>query len=141
MIGRLDVALAASDNDSIVVLLGNGDGTLEHPTAYSTGIASNPVFVAVADLNDDHHLDLVNANSDKSNVGVFFGRGDGTFSPRILLSSGAGGAPLSMAVGDVNNDRYLDMVVANSFTNNVGVLLGKGGGTFEGPLLVFNWRI
>jgi hypothetical protein len=37
---------------------------------------------------------------------------------------------LSVAVGDFNNDTRLDIVVANSGSNNVNVLLGYGNGCF-----------
>jgi hypothetical protein len=38
--------------------------------------------------------------------------------------------PLSIAVGNLNNDTYLDIVVANSGTNTIAVLLGIGNGSF-----------
>ncbi len=41
-------------------------------------------------------------------------------------------APASVAVGDVNRDSQLDVVVANSGANSVSVLLGQGGGSFFG---------
>jgi hypothetical protein len=36
-----------------------------------------------------------------------------------------------VAVGDFNNDSRLDIVVANSGTNNVGIFLSNGTGTFS----------
>jgi hypothetical protein len=36
-----------------------------------------------------------------------------------------------VAVGDFNNDGRLDIVVANSGTNNVGIFLSNGIGTFS----------
>ena len=41
-----------------------------------------------------------------------------------------------MTVGDVNGDGKTDIVVANYSTNNVGVLLGNGNGTFQ-PQVTF----
>jgi hypothetical protein len=38
--------------------------------------------------------------------------------------------PRYLAVGDFNNDGYQDIVVANSGTDNVGIFLGYGNGTF-----------
>lgn len=49
-----------------------------------------------------------------------------------FLSFDTGGAPSSIALGDLNGDGKLDIVVANADSNTVSVLLGKGDGTL-GP--------
>ena len=46
------------------------------------------------------------------------------------LSYDAGTSPVSVAVGDFNGDRVLDLAVANHGSNNVSMLLGNGDGTF-----------
>jgi hypothetical protein len=42
-----------------------------------------------------------------------------------------GEEPFSVAVGDFNGDQVEDLVVANSYSNDLSILLGKGDGTFE----------
>jgi serine/threonine protein kinase len=42
-----------------------------------------------------------------------------------------GRQPFTVAVGDLNGDGKLDLVVSNKFSNTVSVLLGKGDGTFR----------
>lgn len=51
----------------------------------------------------------------------------------FLRQSGiaAGGAPLSVAVGDFNRDGRLDLIAANSSDNTVSVLIGNADGTFQ----------
>ncbi|HEV2380406.1 MAG TPA: FG-GAP-like repeat-containing protein [Terriglobia bacterium] len=44
-----------------------------------------------------------------------------------------GTKPCSVAVADLNGDSKPDLVVANSGSNNVSVLLGNGDGTFQAP--------
>jgi len=69
-------------------------------------------------------------------VGVLLGNGDGTFQAAASYGSGGLGA-FSVAVGDVNGDGKLDVVVANDCASGncangaVGVLLGNGDGTFQ----------
>ena len=87
--------------------------------------------VAVADFNNDNRLDIVVANFGTDNIGIFFGYGDGTFSDIITYSTGSYSCPVSVVVGDFNNDGRLDVAVANSGTDNIGVLFGNGNGTFS----------
>lgn len=132
--------LVANDN-SVGVLLGNGDGTFQSALAYGAWRARS---VAVGDVNVDGKPDLLVARrtaSSLSAVGVLLGNGDGTFQPAITYDSG-GYQSFSVAVGDVNGDGKPDLVTANQFgaqgdNRAVGVLLGNGDGTFQ-PAVVFS---
>jgi hypothetical protein len=61
---------------------------------------------------------------------VFLGNESGTFEGKATYSTGSGSSPYMVAVGDFNNDHQLDIIVANFGTNNVGILLGFGNGSF-----------
>jgi len=102
----------------------------------------NPYSVAIADLNGDGIPDVISANEGQSktdpqgSISVMLGKGKGKFQAPVNYSSGGQGA-FSIAVADVNGDGKLDLVVANGClgsncsTGGVGVLLGKGDGTFK----------
>jgi hypothetical protein len=85
--------------------------------------------VAVADVNDDGHPDLIVANVDSNTVSVLLGNGNGTFQAAQNFATGK--FPASVAVADVNGDGHLDLVTANEGDNTVSVLLGNGNGTFQ----------
>jgi FG-GAP-like repeat len=127
--GRLDLVVANSADDTVSVLLGNGDGTVQPQRAYASGLA--PSAVAVADVNGDGRLDLVVANSGDDTVSVLLGNGDGTFQPPQTYATGP--APSAVAVADVDGDHKPDVVVADAADNTVSVLLGDGDGTFQPP--------
>src|SRR5262249_31328645 len=55
-----------------------------------------------------------------------------TFLPPVELTVGSN--PEALAVGLINGDNFLDLVVANGGSNNVSVLLGNGDGTFADPI-------
>jgi hypothetical protein len=123
------------------VFLGNGDGTFQTGVPYS---ASGGRSVAVADLNHDGKLDLVVAGGNGGNpsigiVSVLLGKGDGTFQPTVTYDTGVsvGGWANSVAIADFDGDGKLDLVVANYPDRTVGVLLGKGDGTFQ-PVTLYD---
>ncbi len=129
----LDIVVANYYIANIGIFLGNDNGTFSSIITYSTGNDSEPFSVAVGDFNNDNRLDISVANGNTSNLGVFIGYGDGTFSRMIPYSTGSNSGPLSVVVSDFNNDGQLDVAVANSGTNNIGVLFGNGNGTFSSP--------
>jgi hypothetical protein len=58
--GKVDLAVADQEADSVSVRLGNGDGTFRSRTACGVGIF--PAFVVIQDLDGDGRRDLVVAN-------------------------------------------------------------------------------
>jgi hypothetical protein len=47
-----------------------------------------------------------------------------------IEQTGNNSRPTAVTVGHFNNDHHLDIAVANSDTNNIGILLGYGDGNF-----------
>jgi hypothetical protein len=152
--GKADLVVAHCGNNPncsggpglVGVLLGNGDGTFQRAVTYESG-GNSALSAVVADVNGDGKPDLLVTNwcggsdpscADYGTVGVLLGRGDGTFKTAVVYDSG-GVEPTSIVVADVNGDGKPDLVMANHTGNfsdpsgrgTVGVLLGKGNGTFE----------
>jgi len=131
-------------NGSVGVLFGNGDGTFQTAVSYgSEGTGAS--FIAVKDVNVDGKPDLLVANACGNDgdygcmigsVGVLLGNGNGTFRAAVNYASG-GYETDSVAVGDVNGDGNLDLVVADQCSSSgdcngvTAVLLGNGDGTFQ----------
>ena len=125
---------------SVGVLLGNGDGTFQAATTYSSG-GYGGTSVVVVDVNGDGKADLVvgndctlSDNCSSSNVAVLLSNGDGTFQPPVSYDSGATFAT-SVAAGDLNGDGKTDLLVVNDCEDTacdgaVAVLLGSGNGKF-----------
>jgi hypothetical protein len=135
--GFLDLAVTDSNcptfptcgPSSISIILGNGDGTFQAPSYFSTGTDTYPYSVAVGDFNGDKIPDLAVANYATNTVSVLLGVGNGTFQEHVDFPVGS--EPTSVATGDFNGDGNLDLVVTNFHANTVSVLLGKGDGTFN----------
>jgi hypothetical protein len=135
--GKLDLATANGGfgNNSVSILLGNGDGSFGAPLAYAAD--QNPVAVAAGDFNKDGKQDLVVVNADSKDVSLLIGNGNGTFvAPRIYPGISSPGV---VVAGDFNGDGKTDVVVANTGSldgTTLSVLLGNGDGTFKDPLKV-----
>ena len=151
--GHPDVVLVdeggLTGDGSVYVLLGNGDGTLQAPSSYSSG--GNAAWsIAVGDVNGDGYPDVVvtnlcesSPNCDNGSLDVLLNNGDGTLQAPISYNSGGFYAE-SVALADVNSDGHPDLIVTNLCPNSstcgngtVGVLLNRGDGTFQ-PVLLYN---
>ena len=121
---NLDLAVADSAGNAVVVLIGNGNGTFQSPVTLPTG-APFTASIITGDLNGDGKVDLI------TNGAAFLGKGDGTFQPAVNF--GAGAAPSLVRSGDFNRDGKLDVVTASVSGNVVSVHLGNGDGSFQAP--------
>jgi hypothetical protein len=127
---RTDIAVVNFGTNSIGILFGNGDGSFHNQITYPTGYDSIPYSLVVADFNNDSKFDIAVANYGTNNIGIFLGSANGLFTSQITYSTFSKSNPSSIAVGDFNNDKHLDIVVTNSGTGNVGIFLNHGNGTF-----------
>jgi len=123
--GVLDLALTNALDDTVIVLLGQGDGSFD-PAVEVFPVGGLPIFSAVGDLNGDARLDLVLANADDATVSILVGRGDGTFDPQVTF--GVGSEPIPVALGDFNRDGALDIVAGNIGDQTVSVLINRCDG-------------
>ena len=127
---QLDIITANYGTNSIGILYGHGNGSFADPKLYSTGFDSLPFSVVVGYFNDDNYLDLAVANYGTNNVGIFLATDNDSFAEQKIFLTGIRSNPYSLVVGDFNNDHLLDIAVANHGTNNVGIFLGYGNGSF-----------
>jgi hypothetical protein len=120
--GNLDVAVIAEGVSAVIVLRGNGDGTLSDPRAFPAG--AFPISLVAADLNGDGILDLAVANYTNPkpcHVSVLLGNGDGTFQPPIQYRVGV--SPYQVVVGDFNGDGKPDLATVNIGDGTISILL------------------
>lgn len=118
-------------NGDVSVLMGRGDGTFDAESRYRTG--DKPISIAIADVNNDGHQDLVVANVNSGNVSVLLNSGDGTFSenpPAYDVDF-----PGHVEIGDVDQDGAFDLVVS-SWNGVIQLLKGNGDGTFRDAVAI-----
>lgn len=131
---QTDLAVTNQQQNTINIMLQQKFDPFGSSKLFSTGNQSRPKSVATADFNNDDQLDIVVVNSGTNNIGILFGDRNGDFSDQLIYSTRSDFLPSSLAVGDFNNDHYVDIVVVNSATDSLNILLGYGNGTFANIL-------
>ena len=101
---------------------------------------TGPQGVAIGDFNGDGIADIAIANSalnegnptasDHGTVNIYLGNGDGTFTQAPHSPITVGLDTRSVGIIDLNGDGIQDLVVLNSYSQDVYVLMGVGDGTF-----------
>jgi hypothetical protein len=134
-----DIIVANNTDNTLSLFLGNGDGTFVTPT---TGIptGAGPVWIVSANfnptVNNDLNLDLAVVNHTADTFSILLGNGDGTFKPKVDISTGAGTGPVSAVAATLTSSGFADLVVVNNENNTLGVFLGNGDGTFKAPTFI-----
>ncbi len=121
-----DVAVANFLDDTVSVMLGNGDGTF---TTTNFDVGTAPYAVISGDFNSDGNADLAVANSGSNNITILFGNGTGDF-PTVATYP-VGTTPYSLTSGDLDGDGNIDLAVANLKSGNISILIGNGAGSFS----------
>jgi hypothetical protein len=125
-----DLAMTSDQDDSLVILNGNGSGMVTVGQVIQTG--HGPKSLLAADLDNDGLSDLLVANSEDDTIGAFLQKAPGEYAGQILQSAGDG--PVSLGVGDLNGDGNRDLIVGSLNTelgaSSLSVLIGNGDGTF-----------
>ncbi len=109
----------------------NASSLFGHVKLYKSGVTLES-SIAIADVNGDGNPDLLTVGEPYDyafgEIGVLLGTGKGKFGSFATYYTG-GTYPTSIALGDVNGDGHVDVVVANY--ENIAVLFGNGNGTFQ----------
>lgn len=109
-----DVVVANRDDDTVSILLNDGNAGLsaEKDSPYSVG--DTPVDLGLGDLNGDGNTDLAAVNSNGDNVSVLvhdgaLNDGDSSFNTESNSPYPVGSSPRALAIGNFDSDGSTDV--------------------------------
>ena len=135
--GDVDLAMANTGQDEVLVFRNLGDRRLADPERYEI---SSPGYVWAGDVDEDGDPDLAVSCRQTKTVAILLNEGDGTF--HTPASYTVQGSPGAMYGADLNRDGEMDLVgislvvsaveryLGEDAPDEVFVLLGTGEGRF-----------
>lgn len=129
------VVASSASSGNISILLNTGAGDFVNTLGSPATVGASPTalsVVALGDLVGDSNLDLVVTNSTDNVAAVFKGDGTGHFTPVTgsPFSLGTGTGPQAVAIGDWDGYGGSDLVIANTTSSNISILLNTGTDSF-----------
>jgi len=126
--GRTDLAVTSLQSNQLSVLFNTTAAGASTPTfaaQQTLTTLSSPVSIAAGDINGDGRQDLVAVSSTNNMASVFLNSTgiNSTTAAFARTDFQTGASPVSVTLGDLNNDGRVDIATANSSANSVTVLL------------------
>ena len=131
--GIPDIVVHHHASYEVAILLGLGDASFRRPTTVRLFEGDSPHVhsIALADANDDGHLDVLATIVDDHALAVLLGDGSAGFVPALGQPYFAHRHPyMQLNPTDVNADGNLDVVLTDVRGNGLTVLVGSGTGMF-----------
>ena len=125
-----DIVTANFGGNETCILYGSGNDTFNKINpVFEKGSRPSGVFVTY--VNEDPYLDILTVNQFSNDVSVFLGDETGrTFTEGSNSPFPVGDSPNGFFVADVTGDAIVDIITANTGSDNVSILHGDGTGNF-----------
>lgn len=124
--GNLDLITANSESDNVWIFWGNGTGN--YSSSKIAAVGAIPCQVIVGDFNRDGKTDFATANYQANSIS-YGQHNKSDLTPRAFENSStkmAGDGPRGLAGADLNGDGLLDIISANSYSNDISVFMNTG---------------
>jgi len=116
-----DLAVVNQTDNTVSVLLNNGDATFAPGPSPLLQTAASPTGVAIADFNQDGHADIAVTNGGANTFRVFVGLSGGLFSLAFEPPAGPpGSTPTAIVAGAFATGGFPDVAITNDVSGAAG---------------------
>ena len=116
-----DLAIVNKTDNTVTVLLNNGDATFVAGPNSPLSTASNPTGIALADFNQDGQADIAVTGGDTNTVRVFFGVAAGFFTLGFEPPAGpSGSTPTAIVTAQLVSGGFPDVAITNNVSGAAG---------------------
>jgi hypothetical protein len=109
---RTDIIVLTCKQNDLIVYLNDGNGSFIERFRYGMSEPSVQSSMGMGDFDNDGHWDICVALHEQNSVAILLGFSNGTFAPSTLYTLPFKSQPVSLAVGDINNDHLLQILRA-----------------------------
>jgi hypothetical protein len=120
-----DIVVTAEARRDLIILQGDGHGGFSEAQGSPIPLVKYSSGVAVGDLNNDGHADIVTGHDDSGLMTVLLGEGAARFKVAEGYPINLGDRAWIKFIADTNQDGKADLIIRGP-ENNVTVLLGDG---------------
>jgi len=134
--GNVDLVTANANGNSVSIMLGDGMGMFASAVSFSSG-GILPRAIALGDFDGDMLPDIAVANFTSHNFALLINTtaapGVPAFAAAVTRQDGATTMlkPIDLIAVDLDNDGNLDVVTANSGSDDLTTFMGDGTGNFS----------
>jgi len=116
-----DLAIVNKTDNSVTVLLNNGDATFVAGPNSPLSTATNPTGIALADFNQDGQADIAVTGGDTNTFRVFFGVAAGLFTLGFEPPAGpTGSTPTAIVTAQLVSGGFPDVAITNNVSGAAG---------------------